>query len=81
MTRYVRCAPQRSLRAASLMLQIAAAGLTIAGHRAASSANAQSLGYAHEPPMSAAFSNLPPREATNEQDARSRASEENRRRL
>ncbi len=52
---------KRSLAASrQSMLKIAAAGLTVAALALIGDANAQSLGYAYQPPMAGALSNLPP---------------------
>jgi lipoprotein-anchoring transpeptidase ErfK/SrfK len=59
---------KRSLAASrQSMLKIAAAGLTVAALALIGDANAQSLGYAYQPPVPGALSNLPPHEATNEE--------------
>ncbi len=64
---------KRSLRTATLvascqsMLRIAVAGLAVAALALIGDANAQSLGHALAPPMPGAPSNLPTREATNDE--------------
>ena len=52
-----------------LIVKIVVAGLTFAAIAYADKANAQLYSYAQEPPPTSALSNLPQREATNEQDA------------
>ena len=52
-----------------LTLKVAVTGLTLAALAVAGNANAQTLAYAPGPSMSGSLSNLPPREATYEQEA------------
>lgn len=49
------------------MLRIAVAGLAVAALALVGDAKAQSLGYVHAPPMTGPLSNLPQREATNDE--------------